>query len=741
MAVRRRKNSKFTTRMKKKLFVITALIMVALFALSIRMIWINRKNGEKYKKAVFDNFNYDSRTVVAKRGEITDRNGTVLACSSRVYNLILDAKVLLSDEKYKEPTMKAILDNFDVDETQLTQFIEENERYKQEGKTISSYKRLLTTLSVEQVQPVKNLMEEKDSMIKGIWFEEEYQRVYPYKALACDVIGFASDNNGGEIGLENYYDDELSGTNGRTFGYIDNDSYEKNRKNPINGNTVVSTLDFSIQNIVEDVIADFNKEYGSKSSSVIVMNPNNGEILAMADYPNFDLNNPRDLSHIYSEEDLAGFDEGQTVEKYFDIWKNYCVSSIYEPGSVFKAFTVAEALEQHTEELTDTFICDGYAVYNGAKITCHGGEGHGELTLAKALGLSCNEALMQISEKMGVNLFTDYFEIFKLGMKTGIDLPSEESGLVREKEEMMPVDLATNSFGQNLNVTMTQMVSIFSSIVNGGYYYKPHLVKQIKSENGEVVKDIQPELVAQTISEDTSKVMRSILRTVVDYGTGGYVHLNNYSIGGKTGTAEKAGRKDDEYVVSFLGFAPAENPEVLVYVVVDAPQCEEYNSSWCAQIMCKKIFQKLLPYMGIKPLDPEYEMDIPVNAENLEEYAEKRGYNPNGDIPELVPKDTNIGDVYKYNYIKDNESETTENETPPEGGNNGETAPPSNETPPEGGNNEETAPPSNETPPEGGDNEGAAAPSNETPPEDGNNEDAAPPANETPQENEAAPGT
>ena len=675
MAIQRRKRMKFTGRMKKKLFIIVGIVIVLLVILSIRMIRINLKDGKKYSKAVYDNFNYDSKIVAARRGDITDRNGTVLAYSSRVYNLILDAKILLSDENYKQPTMEAILKYLPVDRAELETFVSENEAAKKAGKTVSSYKRLATKLSVDTVAPVKELLEESPgNNICGIWFEEEYERIYPYNTVACDVLGFASDNNGGEIGLENYYDKELSGTDGRVFGYMDNASYETNRKNPINGNTLVTTLDYSVQTIIEEAILEFNREYGSKSTSVIAMDPNNGEILGMADYPVFDLNNPRDISHIYSEKDLRGLTEEELVQKYYDIWRNYCVSSIYEPGSVFKTFTVAEAVEEKIETQDDTFLCDGYAVYNNSKITCHGGVGHGYLTLAGTLDMSCNDALMKIGEDLGVDIFTNYFKVFKLGMKTGIDLPSEEAGLVRDKSEMMDVDLVTNAFGQNLNVTMAQMVSIFASIINGGNYYKPHLVKEIKTETGDVVKEVQPELVTQTISEDTSKLMRSMLRTVVDYGTAGYVHFNNYSVGGKTGTAEKVGREDDEYVVSFMGFAPAENPQILLYVVIDAPDCEDYASSWSAQMVFRKIFQRLLPYLGIPANDPDYEMNICVDATDLSVYAVKRPSDPMGEIPPLVPSDANPGAI--NGNRNDNEGEGSHGEgqaeegTEPEPGDN-----------------------------------------------------------------------
>ncbi|MCM1308185.1 MAG: penicillin-binding transpeptidase domain-containing protein [Butyrivibrio sp.] len=622
MSPKRRKSNKFTVRMQRKLLIIFGVVTLLLIFMSIKMIRINLSKGQDYSKAVYDNFKYDSRSIPARRGDITDRNGTILAYSTKVYNLILDAKVLLSDEKYREPTVRALLEHFDLDEKELNDFIDENVRKKEQNQTVSSYKRLLLALNKEDAEPFEEAMNAEKSNIKGVWFEEEYKRTYPFGSLAGDVLGFASSGHSGELGIERQYNSELSGTNGRIFGYINDSSYEPTVKNAVNGNTVVTTIDYTIQNIVEEALKEFNDVIKTKSTSAVVMDPNTGEILAMADYPTFDLNNPRDLSSIYPAEELLGLTDEETVEKMYKVWSNYCVSTVYEPGSVFKTFTIAEALEEGLVNLKDVYTCDGEGIYNSAVIQCHGGEGQGDMTLSMALAQSCNDALMQIGMQIGAKTFSDYLGIFKFGSRTGIDLPSEENGLLKG-EDMMDVDLATNSFGQNLNVTMVQMAANFASIINGGYYYQPHLLKEIRSEAGDTIKRTEPTLVTQTISSDTSAVMREMLRAVVEYGTGSYAYIDGYSIGGKTGTAEKADRDKSEYLVSFMGFAPAEEPEVLVYVVVDAPECEQYDSSWGAQLISRNIFKKLLPYMGIVPNAGEYDKDIYVNAEDLEETATK----------------------------------------------------------------------------------------------------------------------
>ncbi len=605
---KQKKDKKFTVMMQKKLLFVFLAIIAFLIVLSVVIFRISYKKNEDYSKAVYDNFTYDSRTIPARRGDITDRNGTVLAYSTKVYNLIIDTKVLLSDETYREPTVAALLKYFDLDEETLNKYIDENAAKKANGENPSSYKRLLTTLSEEEIEGISAEMEE-NSDIHGIWFEEEYKRIYPYNTLAADVIGFASEANGGELGIESAYDEELSGIDGRKYGYIDNSAYESTIIEQKNGDKIVSTIDIFTQNVIEEEVKIFNDAYGSASTSVIVMDPDTAEILAMCDYPTFDLNNPRDMSDIYSEEELAEMTDEERLEALFGIWSNFGVSSIYEPGSVFKTFTVAAALEEAVSDSEDTYECDGGETYNSARISCHGGEGHGVISLGESLCWSCNDALMQIGMKEGTAMFSRYIRAFKFGEKTEIDLPSEGAGLLISEDNMMDVDLATNAFGQNLNVTMVQMAAAFSSVINGGYYYKPHVVKEIQNSAGETIKEIEPVLVSRTVSEETSRIMCSYLRGVVDYGTGYLVYREGYSIGGKTGTAEKQPRDKENYVVSFMAFAPAEDPEIMVYVVIDSPNCNEYASSTAAQIVAGSIMDRIMPYYGISKDYAEY--DVP----------------------------------------------------------------------------------------------------------------------------------
>ena len=336
------KSKKFTNKMKKKLLVIFLLAGIVLLGLSYALIRLNLNEGKRYSKAVYNNYGYDSRAIAARRGDITDRNGTVLAYSTRVYNLIIDSKVMLSsDGKYRQSTVDALAEYFpDLDMDKLNEFLDENAQ--KENK--NAYKKFLEELTEDEISEFKTAMSESDN-IKGVWFEEEYKRTYPFKSLAADLIGFASNGGNGEIGIEQSYNSYLSGTDGRIYGYINDSSYKSQVISAENGNTIVSTIDYSIQNIIENSIKSFNDEYGSLSTTVVVMNPKNGEVLGMADYPTFDLNNPRDVSSMYTDEELDAMEEDKRVEAYYSLWKNNAVSKIYEPGSVFKTFTVSELIE------------------------------------------------------------------------------------------------------------------------------------------------------------------------------------------------------------------------------------------------------------------------------------------------------------------------------------------------------------------------------------------------------------
>lgn len=590
--------------MQKKLVLLFVAIILAFVFLIGRITYINAANGEDYTRIVLDQQQYDSRTIPFKRGDIVDRNGTKMATSERVYNVILDVKVMTSDEDSIEPTIQVLKDCFEIDEDKVRDLIEESPS--------SRYNILKKGVDYETYKKFEAIDEDDENYpdVAGIWLEEDYVRTYPYNTLASDVIGFTVDGNVGSNGIEASYNNTLNGTDGREYGYLDETStVERTVKEAVNGDTVMSTIDLQVQSIVEKHILEFNEQHkneasageGSKNTAVIVMNPQNGEILAEASYPNYDLNQPRDLTKYYTQETIDAMSDEEQLETLNSLWNNFCVSDTYEPGSTFKPFTIAAGLETGILTGDETYYCGGVLHVGDHDIHCSNRDGHGTQTLKQALENSCNVALMEIGEALGAEEFCRYQELFGFGEYTGIDLPGEgeTSGLLYTPENMDAASLATNAFGQNFNVTMTQLAASFCSLINGGNYYEPHVVKQIQDENGNVTENIDPVLVKKTISEETSEVIKDYMLGVVQEGTGSSAAVEGYDIGGKTGTAEKLPRGNGKYLVSFIGYAPQENPEVVVYVVVDEPNVAAQASSSYATELASKIMSEIFPYLGI----------------------------------------------------------------------------------------------------------------------------------------------
>ena len=614
-------NQKLSRGMRKKLIVLFSLLTICLCALIGRLMYINYTSGEKYEKKVLSMQSYDSVTIPYQRGDIVDRNGTVLATSVAVYNVILDCSVMTSEstvdgekvQKHLEPTIEALVECFpELDKATLYQYATE--------RPDSKYIILLKKLPYEQIQPFVQLQEEVDDKgkkvnpnIKGVWFEKEYQRRYPFNSLGSAVIGFTSAGNVGTIGLENYYNDILNGINGREYGYLNSESdFEKTVIAPQDGSTLVTTIDANIQSVVEKKILEFNAAYknnhrdgdGSLNTAVIVMNPNNGAVLAMADYPNFDLNNPRDISSLFTAEELETVSSEEQMDTLNELWRNFCVTETFEPGSVQKPFTIAGGLETGALNTNMSFVCDGHETISGSFIGCVNLHGHGTETLEKSLMDSCNDALMQMAvNHIGIEKFTEYQSIFGFGQKTGIDLPGEAytASLIYTEENMKTIDLATNSFGQNYNCTMIQVASAFSSLVNGGTYYQPYLVSKILGADGGTISVTEPTVLKQTVSKGTSDILKSYMYSTVTSGTGSTAKVDGYSLGGKTGTAEKQPRNQGNYLVSFLGFAPYENPELVIYCIVDEPNTADQPHSYYAQNIVREILEEILPYMNIYP--------------------------------------------------------------------------------------------------------------------------------------------
>lgn len=554
---------------------------------------------------------YDSKTIPFKRGDIRDRNGTVLAASEKVYNLVLDPYMVLnSNGECTKPTAEAIEEFFGIDASEVYKVLDDSPE--------SRYIVMAKELDYDTVKAYQNFMDsedesdkEKSAYVKGIWFEEEYLRKYPYDSLAAALIGFTVKGNEGTWGIEGYYNDMLNGTDGREYGYLSEESdFERTTVGAVNGYNVVSTIDLNIQRIVEKYITKLNNERGSENTGVIVANPNTGEILAMASAPTFNLNDPRDLSTYFTEDEIEAMSDEEIVNFYNKVWRNFCVSDTFEAGSTIKPLTIGAALDEHKVSTEDSFFCDGGEdLFDGSgtqHIACHNTYGHGTTTLQEAIMWSCNDALMQIGAKLGTSDMLRYHHLYGFGEYTGIDLPGEASAesLIFNESTMGSFELATSAFGQGFNLSMVQMVAAFSSIVNGGHYYRPHVVKEIVTDGGNVVKSFDKVLVQNTLSEETCNWLKEAMhQTVSDDGvntTGTAARVEGYTIGGKTGTAEKVPRGSGKYVVSFIGFAPVENPQVVVYVVVDELQDNQEDSSAPTK-MAGDILSEVLPYLQIFP--------------------------------------------------------------------------------------------------------------------------------------------
>ena len=606
---------KFPKRMQKKMIVMFTVISLLLIGLIGRLMYIEYTSGEKYEKIVLSQQGYDSQTIPFQRGDIVDAKGTVLATSIAVYNVILDCSVLTDNEKYIEPTITALMTCFpDLDREKLYSYVKDSPD--------SRYIVLAKRLSYDTIQPFVTLQEERDEKgklvnpnIKGVWFEKEYQRQYPYGKLASSVIGFTTVGNLGINGLENYYDSTLNGIDGRQYGYLNSDSnFEKTIKPAINGNTLVTTIDATIQSVAEKKIQEFNEAYkdnyrqgegGATRIGVLIMNPNNGDVLAMAQYPNYDLSNPWDLSEYYTEEEIDAMDKDTKLDALNQLWQNVCLTYTYEPGSTAKPFTVAAGLETGTISTYDTFFCDGAEQLSGFTVKCvaYRKGGHGMQTLEQTLMNSCNDALMQMSYRIGAENFTKYQQIFGFGQKTNIDLPGESrtDSLIYTLDTTSQLSLATNSFGQNFNTTMIQLGTAFCSVVNGGKLYQPRVVSKITDQNGNTIRDISPTLLRETISKTTCDTLKQYMYSTVTAGTGNTAKVDGYSMGGKTGTAQKVPRDGVNYLVSFIGFAPVEDPQLMIYCIVDQPNDADQPHSSFAQNIVREILEEVLPYMNIYP--------------------------------------------------------------------------------------------------------------------------------------------
>ncbi len=606
-----RKRLKLNIYMRRKLTIAFGVASAVLFALALYLIFLIRDNGESYQKQILQQQDYSSTVLPFRRGAITDRNGTVLAYSEEVFTLILDPSVILYSPKNdnaqpnRNATVQALTEVFGFDAADINRILDE--------KPDSQYIRYARLLTLEQKTAFEKLQKEYNTAedaqgravhsdeIKGVWFETEYKRTYPKETLACTVQGFSgTDASEGHWGIEEYYNDYLSGINGKRYSYMNqNGEMEQVQQPPENGNTVVSTIDWYIQSVVQQKISEFIASNEYKNVGVVVMDPNTAEVLGMATDKCFDPNEPADMSHTYTEEAIRAMTEEELAEARNQMWRNFTISDANSPGSVCKSFTVAIGLEEAAVTPESQFVCDGGEEVAGVHIGCT--ETHGDLKLEEGLWYSCNDVMMNIAARLSVPSILQYERNFGLGSRTGIDLPGEATGFIFSEDTMSAVDVATTSFGQGFSATMIQVAAAYCALINGGYYYQPRIVRQIVDENGGLVKKFEPELVKTVITEEISSFLRTALyNTVESWSTARNGRIEGYKVGGKTSTAQKYPIEDEKYLIAYMAFVPADDPQLLIFVEVDEPEHQGTTvSNEGAAKLEKAIMTELLPYLGI----------------------------------------------------------------------------------------------------------------------------------------------
>ena len=662
-----KKNRRFLAKMKKRLLIAMGAFLAVFAVLIINLINITVSKGAKYEQNVLAQQGYSSTVIPYRRGDIIDANGTVLATTKKVYNLILEPKNILNpiNKDATDVTKNAIKQYFGITDAELAKLLSNENSYYEIAKKKLEY---------EEVKPFQDYCKsDEGKLVTGVYLEEEYVRIYPNHELACHLLGFTVSGNVGLYGIEQNYNSYLNGYNGRQYSYINEDySMTQTVEPAVNGYNLVTSIDAKLQSIVQEDVDEFmNGEESAKNVSVLVMDPKTCNILAMYNSHTFDPNDAYDtdatryqfpdMTDAEFEEYMKNATDDEKIEALNKLWRNFAISDVYEPGSTYKAFTVAGALEENIIDKNDMFLCDGGEQKDIYYIKCWYHAGHGEQTIAQSLENSCNDALMQIAAKEGSATFDKYQERFGFGQMTNVDIPGEPdedsfSLVVYHKDTLNEVELATSSFGQGVCVSMVQLGTAFCSLINGGYYYEPSVVQRIEDENGNIIDSKENVLVRRTISEETSATMRNILFQVIEEGTGELAGVEGYEVGGKSGTAEKLPRGNGKYILSFIGFAPIDDPKVMIYVVVDEPGKQSY--SLAAKNLFREISKDVFPYMNIYKTNDNYDIDYE-NATN--EVID-------GIYGDVVPEDDIAGENPENGGIEGNtgESSTEENTENPE---------------------------------------------------------------------------
>ena len=559
---------------RRKMWVLFLCITICCVVLLCRVIYLMVFQREYYSKKAVELQNRE-RTISASRGNIVDRNGVVLASNELVYIISVIHNQITDEQKVVDELSKLL----DIDEAEVEKKVQK----------VSSIEKIKKNVSKEIGEKILALN------LDGVKVDAGYKRVYPYKDLAAKVIGFTGGDNQGIIGLEAVYDEFLKGDDGIIYSVTDARGVEvknqaETRKEPVAGGNLHLTLDYNLQCYLMQAAEKTYIQKEADAVEIIAMNPQNGEILGMVDYPEFDLSKPFELS------------EG--IDDVNQMWRNRCISDTYEPGSTFKVITTTAALEEKLVSLEERFYCPGYITVEDRRIRCHKTTGHGSQNFVEAIENSCNPVFIDIGLRIGADRFYDYFNKLGLMDKTGIDLPGEAKTIMHQKENIGQVELATISFGQSFQVTPIQLMTTIASIVNGGNRITPHLCSYIQSAEGDVVKEYKASSTKQICSEKTSETVRFLLEKVVSEGGGNKAYIEGYNIGGKTATSQTLPRSDNKYISSFLGFAPADNPQIMVLVIINNPKGAYYGGVIAAPV-AKEIFENVLPYAILKSNETE----------------------------------------------------------------------------------------------------------------------------------------
>ena len=572
---------------RKKILIIFTVVILILLLLAGRLVYLMVFCSEYYGKKAED-LHERERGIKAARGKIIDATGTVLATNRTVCTI----SVIHSQVKEPEKVIEVLTKELGMEEETVRKRVEK----------VSSIERVKSNVDKETGDKIRNYK------LGGVKVDEDYKRYYPYDTLASKVLGFTGGDNQGIIGLEVIYEDYLKGENGKILTLTDARGVEienagERRREPVDGNNLHISLDYNIQLYCEQAAKKVMEAKSADSVSVIVMNPQNGEIMAMVNVPEFNLNDPFTLVNTPGEQketvETAASEEEKKQDLLNQMWRNQCINDTYEPGSVFKIITAASAFEEGVVALEDNFFCPGYKMVEDRRIHCHKRTGHGAETFTQGIMNSCNPVFIELGMRLGTDNFYKYFHQFGLLERTGIDLPGEAMTIMHNKKNVGPVELATVSFGQSFQITPIQLATTVSTLVNGGNRVTPHFGVSVKNDQGELVETLQYEVKEDIVSSDTSQVLRSVLEQVVSEGSGKRAKIEGFSIGGKTATSQTLPRSANKYISSFLGFAPAENPQVLALTIINNPQGIYYGGTIAAPVV-QEIFSNILPYLGIE---------------------------------------------------------------------------------------------------------------------------------------------